>query len=252
MTLRPSRHGSVSNLFMRGSDLKSSSRYTLIFATDDATTDALITSASRSIASDTCRERICDRYHEPSQEVFRAKSKFARRQYRVRRIDNAVDARLESLSWKRDLCSRRQTVVPSSELTHLQSDRVDPSWSGKWFHKKLIKHDLVPSLEFRFDRTIWKRDSIDGQICLTVDSNIQASFSSPAALSANLVRMNFSVCLPALFKALIYEFVLLPEQPTVLLELSRAAAPVVVDEAKIPVERLRLQGLVVSSLAEYA
>jgi hypothetical protein len=232
--------------------LKSISHYGLTFALDDTTTEALVASASRLIASSNSQENICDLYYESSKKKVRSKNKSARRRYRVRRVDSAEEVNLESLSWEQDLCSRQQTIVPSSELTHLQSASVDPSWSGKWFHKKLVKHALVPSLELHFDRILWKSDVIDGEICLTVDTNIQASFPSTAVLSANLVRMNFSVCLPSLFKALVYEFALLPEQPSVLLELARAAAPSEADEATSPFSLQRSTGLVASSTTEYA
>ena len=239
-------------------------RYELVFALDAQTTDALIDSTSRRMPTSSSGESVCDLYYESSSKKLRAKGKTARRQYRVRRIDRAWDVSLESLSWERDLCSLRQTVVPSSDLARLHSDEVDKSWSGKWFHKSLVKNSLAPGLETHFDSTTWKCDSLDGEICLTVDSDIQvigATSNSSADLTANVVRMNYSVSLPSVFKALIYEFALLPEQPTVLLKLAKAAAkqsiinqlplaPVafsVVDEATSPMDRSGLTGLVAST-----
>jgi hypothetical protein len=217
--------------------LKFTPRYELIFALDAETADALTASTSRRMAASTSSESICDRYYESSDITVREKTKFARRrQYRVRRIHRAWDVSLESLSWERDMCSLRQTIVPSSDLATLNSAIINESWAGKWFHKKLVKHSLMPSLETHFDRTLWKCESLDGEIRLTVDRNLQANSiqdqcpltatqttsNSPVPVASSIVRMEFSVSLPSTFKALIYEFALLPEQPTVLLDLAKA------------------------------
>ncbi len=62
---------------------------------------------------------------------------------------------------------------------------------------------------------------------MTVDRNIHVTGPASelaAGLAAHFVQMNFSVSLPSIFKELIYEFALLPEQPTLLFELAKEAA----------------------------
>ncbi len=211
---------------MRETALKSTPRYELNFALDTQTSDALIDSASRRMATSSSSESICDLYYESSDAKTRTDAKIARQQYRVRRINCAWDVSLESLSWDGETCSFRRSVVPSSDLAKLQSDVIDKSWPGKWFHKKLVKNDLAPSLETHFDSASWKCDSIDGEIRLTVDRGIQVvkvPSNLSTGLAANIVRMNFSVSLPSVLKALIYEFALLPEQSTFLFELANSA-----------------------------
>ena len=87
---------------------------------------------------------------------------------------------------------------------------------------------------------------------LKVDRNIQASriqfpcplnatqiaTSTPARLASSIVRMNFSVSLPSIFKRLIYEFALLPESPAGLLQLAREHA---VDEHHVLAAPVELQ-----------
>ncbi|WP_182867154.1 VTC domain-containing protein [Rhodopirellula sp. JC639] len=220
--------------------MKSTPQFQWVFALDRPTADALADSASRHMPADTHSQHVSDCYYEPADEAKRAKSKFARRQqFRVRRVDRRWDVSLENVSWDGDLRSLRQTTVPSNELVCLDASNIDPAWRGKWFHKKQLKHDLVPSLETRFDRTSWKHQTLDGEIRLTIDRELHAgriqtsSNRQTACVPSILVRMNFAVSLPATFKALIYEFALLPEQPTVLFDLAKAAlAPTSMDAAQ--------------------
>ncbi len=228
------------NDVLRETALKSLSQYELNFALDAQTSIKLIDSATQRMAANAPSQRICDLYYASSDAETKSNTKSARQGYRVRRINCAWDVLLESLSWERDTCSVRRTVVPSNDLVKLQSDVIDKSWSGKWFHKKLVKNKLGPWLEARFDSATWKCDTIDGEIQLTVDHDIQvagARSDSSVGLAANIVRMNFSVSLPSVFKALIYEFALLPDQPTLLLELAKTAAKPPRSEGLLDVRR---------------
>ncbi|WP_147866216.1 CYTH domain-containing protein [Stieleria maiorica] len=210
--------------------MKSTPQFQWVFALDRPTADALADSASRQMPAGTHRQHVSDCYYEPAEGTQRAKAKLSRRrQLRVRRVDRCWDVSLEHVSWDGELRSLRQTTVPSNELVCLDASNIDPAWRGKWFHKKQLKHDLVPSLETCFDRTTWKHRTLDGEIRLTIDRELHASrIQTPsnrqtACVPTILVRMNFAVSLPATFKTLVYEFALLPEQPTVLFDLANAA-----------------------------
>ncbi|NND97758.1 MAG: VTC domain-containing protein [Pirellulaceae bacterium] len=199
--------------------MKFTPRSELVFALDLQTTDALIALATRDLSKPTI-QHVADRYYESSD----SKASFARqREYRVRRIHHADDVILQSLNWEQDKYSLRQTLVPAIDLANLRSDVIDKSWAGKWFHKKIVKHSLVPTLETRFDRTTFQCATIDGEYRLTVDRNLHAQHVSQVSVTANIVRMNFATSLPTVFKTLIYQFALLPERPTVLLELVKSA-----------------------------
>ncbi|WP_145420493.1 hypothetical protein [Planctomycetes bacterium K23_9] len=215
-------------------------QYELIFVLESRLAAALMDSASKHFAAGSTEQMICDHYYESPQRKKRLRAKSPSRQYRVRQIDSAPNvpapyASLEALRLERGMRLLRQSNVPSHELSKLKSAAVDKSWAGKWFHKKLLKHSLLPSLEIQFDQTSWEADSFDGTLRLSVSRNIQAApfqsaSSSRVRIAANIVRMQFSVSLPSVLKSLIYEFALLPDQSTALLDLARAEVASVVDD----------------------
>jgi hypothetical protein len=229
MTFCPGRERVGDISMKRVPRVKTEPRYELAFALDDRMTESVFASASDSLSRKGTIDRISDFYYEKRVESGRAKAKSARRnQYRIRHLVLTGETYLERLRWEADLCSLRQTAVSASQLSAMGSKDTSQPGAGKWFCKRLVKHNLVPSLQTHFERTTWTGDSPDGVNRLTLDENIQAeclregTSKSPIRLACNILRMSFADSMPARFKSLIYQFALLPKRHTVVLDLARA------------------------------
>ncbi len=224
--------------------MKFKPRYELTFVLDDQIAEAVLGSASQRMTKQPEKLCIHDRCYDSPDFVAGSETKFSRRrQYRVRQINSCWDVWLQSRKWGPPFCDARsptlkkstlrQSRVPLCELKHLNSPNIEKSWAGKWFRKKLIKHDLKPSIETHFDRIALETESLDGAIRLTADRNIRSQNVSAdggmvtelsAPLNFNLVRMKFSVSLPSIFKALIYQFELLPANTSLYRQCVRCSA----------------------------
>ncbi|WP_442511995.1 VTC domain-containing protein [Novipirellula sp. SH528] len=201
--------------------MKFSRRYECTFVLNDAATSALIDSASSRFAEPTHCD-VSDLYYDAAEWQRPIKTKSVDKEIcRVRRIDHAWNVFLEQQKRDKQTTKLRRTVAASSDLKRLESDVVDKTWDGKWFHKHIVKQALQPSLNIQFDRLAMNANSIEGPIRLTVDQNIHCRSHSDLVdpvnvattqLPMHLVRMKYFVSLPAIFKSLIYEFALLPQR----------------------------------------
>ncbi|WP_372726148.1 VTC domain-containing protein [Novipirellula sp.] len=200
-------------------------RYERTFVLDDVAAAALIESASRRMdppASNDVSDLFYDteNWHRPAKTKTKTKAKTIDKTiYRVRRIDHAWDVFLEQQRREKQTTKLRRSIVPSSELKRLELNVADKTWEATWFHKNIIKRGLRRSLNVRFDRLAFNADSIEGPLRLTIDRNIRCQVFSDLVnpdqnpstpIPMHLVRMKYSVSLPAIFKSLIYEFALLP------------------------------------------
>ncbi len=184
----------------------------------------MIDSASSRFAGPT-RSDISDLYYDAAEWQRPIKAKSVDKEiFRVRRVDHAWNVFLEQQKRDKQTTTLRRTVAASNDLKRLESDVVDKTWDGKWFHKNIVKQTLQPSLNIQFDRLALDATSIEGPIRLTVDQNIHCRMHSELVdpvnvatiqLPMHLVRMKYFVSLPAIFKSLIYEFALLPQRTSV-------------------------------------
>jgi hypothetical protein len=211
--------------------VKSKTRYELAFALDHPMTESVFAAASDRLSRKDTIERIGDYYYEKQEESQDAKAKWAgRNQYRIRHLNVAGESYLERLRWDVDACSLRRTAVLANELPMLAAKDTNETWSGKWFCKRIAKHRLIPALQTYLERTTWTYDASDGVDRLTLDENIQSQClrkrtkTSPQTLPCSVLRMNFGDAMPAAFKSLIYQFALIPKQPTVVVDLAHAQA----------------------------
>lgn len=211
--------------------MKPDQQYELIFALDAVTTLALSEAASRVLAPGiACRPLgICDQYYQRSlARSLSGKGKAPRSQYRVRQFDDCQELHLQKIAWKRDVCSVRQSTVSHNEFLLGESRIDDKNSPGRWFHKKVAKHQLEPNLQIRAELTRWHCGSNEDQAQVTLESNlrvkpigVQATRVRDTMLSSSILRMSFQTALPASFKRLIYQFSLLSERSTVLLEMAQ-------------------------------
>ncbi|MGB7326530.1 MAG: hypothetical protein WBD31_16770 [Rubripirellula sp.] len=157
---------------------------------------------------------------------------------------------MQCKSWKKETAVLRQSILGTNELSLLSSTKVDPKWSGEWFHKKLRKRNQAPELEIGFERSSVNLDlsgcrlTLDRNIlvrALPIESEPNHNFLS---IDTNIVRLKFADALPLLFKQLIYQFALLPEHPSLLVTLAKkrllsiaGSSPEVVDLVKDPITR---------------
>jgi len=210
--------------------LKYSPRSEYTFVLTDAVVEAVLAAVRRDGAPLSTVDCLEDRYYV-GKSSKRPSSKS--RQYRMRRFGCCGAVALECKRWKDDLASLRQTHVDANDLPRLDSVNVDKTWPGKWFHKEIVKKQLSACLNVGFERTVLFPQASDN--CrLTLDRNIRlespTSYDTLAScdedagfvsLQSNFLRMKFADALPLRFKRLLYEFQLLPVQPTTLMTLAQ-------------------------------
>ena len=98
----------------------------------------------------------------------------------------------------------------------------DTHWSGRWFHRRLMARRLAPVARIAYRRTARVAMTVNGPIRLTIDEDLRATtvhgfdfFGSEPAVPVlpgyAILELKFLRDLPALFKALVEEFALVPE-----------------------------------------
>jgi len=170
------------------------------------------------------RYRITSLYFDtPHFDVFRQQGSTGRCKYRIRRYDTAPMVFLERKLRTSKLLTKRRSLVPITDLDHLQSDRIDPAWHAAWFHRRLQLRALSPICQISYLRTARVSMTPRGPIRVTLDEELRAqpqnqlafelSSTSADVLPGRLVlELKFLMQMPALFKELVGEFRLRPQR----------------------------------------
>lgn len=157
----------------------------------------------------------------PSQDVFHRRASYGRSKYRVRRYDTSDVVFLERKLRTRSLLSKRRAVVRIDELDRLAGSPIGDRWVGDWFAERLVARQLAPVCQVTYDRTARVTQTPYGLARLTVDEHLAArevrgwAYEPPdysAVLAGRqILELKYTVAMPAVFKALLETFGLVPE-----------------------------------------
>jgi hypothetical protein len=119
------------------------------------------------------------------------------------------------------LCQQRRTTVGVEDLPLLTSSSVDRSWSGAWFHDRLLARRLAPVAEVSYQRTARVGMTDYGPMRLTVDEHVVGmAIDTPCFLqldsalpltSSAILELKFRGPMPAVFKRIVEEFALVAQ-----------------------------------------
>jgi hypothetical protein len=153
-------------------------------------------------------------------DVLLARGSFGRSKYRVRRYGASDVVYLERKLRKPGLLHKRRTMTPIVEIGRLAGETPEESWSGQWFHRRLIKRQLRPTCELTYMRVARVMQTADTLLRLTIDAGIFARpvdgyrFGNGEQVAVldrqQVIELKFRGDLPPLFKLLMESFALDP------------------------------------------
>ena len=151
--------------------------------------------------------------------VYRRQGSFRRAKYRIRRYGYGDVVYLERKLRTPDVLSKRRTSLRMFELGRLHGD-VDSSWSGLWFHERLLMRRLAPRCQVSYSRTARVGVTETGPIRLTLDDGLavgrahvarfEEGHGFPILNEKTIVEMKFTATMPAVFRRLVDDFALEP------------------------------------------
>lgn len=157
----------------------------------------------------------------PRFDVFHRNAGFKRRKFRVRRYGEAGHVFLERKAKNGDRVRKKRVQVDADELNLLTDLMSDPNWAGAWFHQKIVKRSLRPTVRVAYERTAFMGTAGEMPVRLTLDRNLVGSPADswdllpllggqPLLDGAVLLELKYHVMMPELFRGLLPK---LPAQP---------------------------------------
>jgi len=157
-------------------------------------------------------------FDTPDFAVYNRRGSYRRAKYRIRRYGSGAIVFLERKLRTSRCVSKRRTTVGVEDLPLLTSSSVDRSWSGAWFHDRLLARRLAPVAEVSYQRTARVGMTDYGPMRLTVDEHVVGmAIDTPCFLqldsalpltSSAILELKFRGPMPAVFKRIVEEFAL--------------------------------------------
>lgn len=157
----------------------------------------------------------------PRFDVFHRTAGFKRRKFRVRRYGEALQVFLERKSKLGDRVRKKRVEVARDELCRLSEANAHPDWVGSWFHQRILKRGLRPTVRVSYERTAFFGRAGELPVRLTLDRNLIGAAANdweimplrdglPLLDGAVLLEMKYHICMPELLRSLLPK---LPVQP---------------------------------------
>ena len=159
----------------------------------------------------------------PDLAVFHRRGSYARRKYRVRRYGESPEAFLERKTKIGERVAKRRVAVPLGEVDRLSAATDDAGWVGEWFRRRVAARGLGPVILVRYERVAFYGIADGRPVRLTLDRSITSAphlswdlrnvgASRPLLTGRVVLELKFRGAVPALFKKLMQEFLIVPEQ----------------------------------------
>lgn len=157
-----------------------------------------------------------------AQDVFFRRGSFGRSKYRVRRYAASDMVFLERKLRTKDLLSKRRSLVPIDELSHLADGGAGwpKEWAGAWFGHRVAARRMGPVCQVAYDRVARLAATPYGIARLTIDAHVRAWATDrfefqhgepqPVLTDRVILEMKYRMEMPAVFKAVVEEFRLSP------------------------------------------
>jgi hypothetical protein len=159
-------------------------------------------------------------FETPRFDVYHRRGSYGRSKFRIRRYGSADVVFLERKFRTNRLLAKRRTTVPILEMDHLAGSTPVASWSGYWFHRRVLLRRLNPLIQMSYDRTARVGMANAGPMRMTIDTNLRVlpmpdrafipGVGFPLIEGQCIVELKYRVELPALFKELVETFRLAP------------------------------------------
>jgi hypothetical protein len=157
----------------------------------------------------------------PNLDVFHRTPSFRRSKHRLRRYGIEPHIYLERKTKTGDRVRKQRSAIPTEELSLLSAPLSVVSWSGHWFHRRLLDRGLLPSALIAYERTAYLGNGAEGAFRLTLDRQLRGSLSSnwtvppqegglPLLTGQVILEMKFRNALPYLLKELVQSLRLTP------------------------------------------
>jgi hypothetical protein len=157
----------------------------------------------------------------PSLDVFHRTPSFKRTKHRLRRYDSEPRIYLERKTKNGDRVRKQRCAVPEEELGLLSSPLSVLTWTGHWFHRRLLDRGLRPSALLAYVRHAYLGHAGDGSFRLTMDRHLRGCLEGEwrvpvldgglALLTGRVVlEFKFRTALPAVLKELVQSLRLNP------------------------------------------
>lgn len=160
-------------------------------------------------------------FDTPEHDVFHRSPSFKRKKFRIRRYGCAPIAFLERKSKRGDRVAKKRTSLPGEEVAQLACPMSLMTWSGHWFHRRLLARRLAPACRISYRRRAFVGSCPESPLRLTLDRRLIGVLTSdwnldsleaglPLLQGEVILELKFHHALPGPFKELIRDFNLSP------------------------------------------
>jgi hypothetical protein len=152
-------------------------------------------------------------------DVYNRRASYGRSKFRIRRYGSENLVYLERKLKTNGFVSKRRSPAQTVEIRRLSSVEADLSWTGSWYHRRLLLRRLKPVCQISYERTARVANTVNGPVRLTLDENLRAISAREfhfqpdeqclrVAPSNVVMELKFRGDTPAIFKELIEKFTL--------------------------------------------
>jgi hypothetical protein len=156
-------------------------------------------------------------------DVAHRRGSFRLSKFRIRRYGDSPRVFLERKLRTQEMLCKRRTLVDLNDLPRLRAAVPDSSWSGAWFHRRVLARGMRPSCQISYRRTARVGMNPYGPFRLTLDEGLSARparglwfdeepESVELAPEQVILELKFREEVPLVFKELIREFELNPRR----------------------------------------
>ena len=152
-------------------------------------------------------------------DVYNRRGSFGRSKFRIRRYGAEEIVYLERKLKTNGFVSKRRSPAETLEIRKLSTLEEDQSWTGSWYHRRLLLRRLKPVCQISYERTARMANTGNGPVRLTLDENLRAVPAREFHFQPDekclrvspthvVMEMKFRGETPAVFKELIEKFAL--------------------------------------------
>jgi len=147
-------------------------------------------------------------------DTFHRRGSFGRTKYRIRRYTYNDFVFLERKLKTVDVLIKRRTKTPLTFLQLLEHPETNNEWCGKWFHRRLLVRNLLPTCQISYHRTAWITPETGTRLtlddCLNVTPITSPHFSHDSGIpfldQQLILELKFRGSLPNIYTQLIDTF----------------------------------------------
>src|SRR5262249_44628476 len=109
----------------------------------------------------------------PRLDVFHRTGPGRRRKHRLRRYGRAPWVYLERKTKRGECATKRRAQVVDADLAYLAPPMSAVDWPGHWFHRHLVRRQLVPVCRIAYERVALMGRSEHGPVRATFDRHVR-------------------------------------------------------------------------------